>query len=120
MFNQIQENLEPLSIVDDENEKQFALIPFDRNQFQHIDKLALWNKVCFTAFNHRKDLMLHALHDPLVNLLQSSVEKEFSEFVNTCIGSNGKVEFPLSFLFCLLKEYVSRIQVSSHLLDWLH
>lgn len=113
VFDEIQENSERLSIVDDDNEKQFYLIPFDGNQFQYIDKPALWNKVCFIAFNHPEDLMLYAFHDPLVSLLQSSIQEEFTQFVNACIGSSGKVELPLSFFFCLLEESVTKIQLAT-------
>ena len=38
VFDEIQGNSKPLSSVDDDNEKHFALIPFDENQFQHLDK----------------------------------------------------------------------------------
>ena len=80
--------------------KKIALIPFVGNHFQHIDKPTFWNKVCFPTFNYPEDHMLHAFHDPLVSLLQSSVEEEFSKFVNIGIGFSGKVE--LLLLFSLL------------------
>ena len=97
VFDEIQENSEPLSILDRENEKHFSLIPFVGNQFQHIDKPTLWNKVCFPTFNHWKDHMLHAFHDLVVNLFHSSVEEEFSKFVNTGIGFGKKLSCNFRF-----------------------
>ena len=75
VFDEIQENLEPFSILDHENEKQFSLIPFFGNKFQHIDKPTLWNKICFPSFKYPEDHMLHDFHDPLVSLLQLLLEE---------------------------------------------
>jgi len=118
--DEIQEDLELLYIVNVENAKQCALISFKGNQFQYINKKAVWNKFCFPAFDHQEDIMLHDFHDYSLSLLQSSIQGEFFRFVNTGFGYRIKVEFPSSFVFCFLKEIVSRNQSSSHFLDWLH
>ena len=84
------------------------------DQFQHIGKSTVWNEVCFPILNHPEKHMFHAFHDPLLSLLQSSVEEEFFKFFNTGVESIWNIELPIFFFSCLLKESVSMIQVSSH------
>lgn len=90
------------------------------DQFQRIEKSTVWNEVCFPILNHLEKHMLHTFHDPLLSLLQSSVEEEFFNFVNIGVESICNLEFPSFCFVFLLKENASKIHISSHLLDWLH
>jgi hypothetical protein len=51
---------------------------------------------------------------------ESVGEMNFLVFMDHEHMFSGHLELPIFCFFCLLKESVSMIQVSSHLLDWLH
>ena len=60
------------------------------------------------------------IEDPYTDFLQSTREMNFLVFVDHEHIFSGHSEWPILFFLYLLKENVSVILVSSHLLDWLH
>lgn len=72
----------------------------------------------FVGFQNRVTFQI--FKDPYTNLLQPYGKMNFLVFMDHEYIFSGNLELPRFFLFYLLKESTSRIQVSRHLMDWLH
>lgn len=110
IFDEDQEHSEHLVTVDNKEEKQLA---------NHLNQAAIWSEVCFPITNHPEDLIWQDYHYPLVNILQSLVEEEFSKFINRAIKSGGKVKMPFSEFTFLPRKVECKLLLSIHLIDWL-
>jgi len=66
IFDEDQEHSGHLVTVDNKEERQFASFLFQEN---HLNQVAVWNKVCFPIRNHPEDLMWQDYRDHWVNLL---------------------------------------------------
>ena len=70
--------------------------------------------------DHQEKVVIREFQDPFVDLLQSSREMSFIEFMEHVYMFSAHLEWHTFCFFCLLKESVSVIQISSHLLEWLY
>ena len=76
------------------------------------------NACIYVVFQGRVTFQI--IEDPFNDLLQSIGKMYFLVFMDHEHIFNGQLELPIFCFFCLLKESVSMIQVSSHFMDWLH
>jgi len=71
-------------------------------------------------FTDQHEVFLHLPEDSFAYLLESSMKVDLVLFTSTGFGFELEFELPLSYFFYLLKESVSKIQVTGHLISWLH
>ena len=107
-FEYFQECSKPILVVDDMKDEHVVAFPFEKGQLDER------NRCLFSNFQERG--VFHVFEDSFANMLQSSKNVKLAMFSDQGYHFQLEFELPLPNVLCLLKEGVSKIPVSNHLI----